>query len=89
MTGTIDITKAIEVMRQEGLETWTDTSATPPLACGYTERGDLVYARKAGAFGGIEGRTADDMEAQAALLLRMAAVCRRIEAECRVPEVKL
>lgn len=33
------------------------------------------------------GRSADGMEALAKRLLRLAALCRRIDAECRAPEV--
>lgn len=81
---TLDVAKAAQIMREAGLS----THAGRNYAAGYALRHNpfqAVSAHEAATTGTFDGvsYTADEMDALAARLVWTAALCRRIDAECR------
>lgn len=88
---TLDVVKAAQIMRESGLE----VAAGESWATGSRLSGrDTIDVRAPGCVvagdsltGGYVGRwrrrSADEMDALAARLVWTAALCRRIDAECR------
>lgn len=75
----LDNQKAAAIIREAGLR----ADVAGGYAFGYDLGGDFVAVSPERVIGSIDGsgRSAEAMEALAARLLAMAAVCRRIEAE--------
>lgn len=82
----LDMVKAEQMMRDAGFEACSSHSYASGSKPGSL---DGILAHDSCTVGFVDGvaRSADGMEALAKRLLRLAALCRRIDAECRAPEV--